>query len=237
MRATLNDGRANQPVTGPDIRSAQRAAKESPDAARSVDAARKKLSAWGLTDEQIAAIEKAGQAFETVNVLAPASGVVTKRSVVAGDYVQEGSPLFDVADLGAVWLLARVYEEDLPLVTVGRKVTATTTAYRDRPIEGVVAFVEPTVDRASRTVAARSSASGCPGARKARATVPRSWAAAIRRTGPASRTLCSPSRPGTTAIPAPPGWGRAVPGINSYLPRPHFQAGEHMPFRGYEAWL
>ena len=25
MRATLNDGRANQPVTGPDIRSAQRA--------------------------------------------------------------------------------------------------------------------------------------------------------------------------------------------------------------------
>lgn len=30
--------------------------------------------------------------------------------------------------------------------------------------------------------------------------------------------------------------GRAVPGVNSYLPRPRYVEGEHMPFRGCEAW-
>ncbi|MCE9637937.1 MAG: efflux RND transporter periplasmic adaptor subunit [Planctomycetes bacterium] len=134
---------------------AQGALPLTPDAAASRDSARKKLVAWGLTDEQIDAVAKAGTAFETVNVLAPSTGVVTKRSVVAGDYVQEGSALFDIADLSQVWLLARVYEEDLPLVTAGRKVVAVATAWRDQPFEGTVAFVEPTVDRASRTVGVR----------------------------------------------------------------------------------
>ncbi len=30
--------------------------------------------------------------------------------------------------------------------------------------------------------------------------------------------------------------GKAVPGINSYLPWPRFVPGEHMSFRGCEAW-
>jgi len=30
--------------------------------------------------------------------------------------------------------------------------------------------------------------------------------------------------------------GAAAPGVNEYLPRPRYVAGEHMPFRGAEAW-
>jgi phytanoyl-CoA hydroxylase len=30
--------------------------------------------------------------------------------------------------------------------------------------------------------------------------------------------------------------GKAVPGVNTYLPRPKYVAGEHMPFRGCESW-
>jgi phytanoyl-CoA hydroxylase len=31
--------------------------------------------------------------------------------------------------------------------------------------------------------------------------------------------------------------GRAVPGVNTYLPRPRFTPGIHMPFRGSEKWM
>jgi phytanoyl-CoA hydroxylase len=49
--------------------------------------------------------------------------------------------------------------------------------------------------------------------------------------------------PTTTRITAEQPWpsalllrGHAVPGVNHYQPRPTYIAGEHMPFRGCEAW-
>lgn len=156
--AAVTKGQPVLTLWSPELFSAEAAfvtaQRDAPGSSAAVSA-RRKLENWGLTAEQIDEIARAGQAFETVNVLAPATGVITRRSVVAGDYVQEGTALFDVADLSSVWLLARVYEEDLPLVVPGRRVTATTTAWRDQPVEGTIAFVDPVVDRASRTVGVR----------------------------------------------------------------------------------
>ena len=119
-------------------------------------AARRRLALWGLLDEQIAAIESAGAASPTIEIQSPAAGIVTKKSVVAGDYVQEGTALFDVADLSVVWVKARVYEADLGLVAAGRKVTATSTAYPGETFAGAIVFVDPVLDRATRTVALRA---------------------------------------------------------------------------------
>ncbi len=115
------------------------------------DASRSRLLLWGLWPEQTDAIEREGKAKPVVEVLAPLSGVVTKKAVVVGDYVAEGAALFDVADLTQVWLKARVYEEDLGLVGAGSKVSATTSAWKGETFEGVVAFVDPFLDRATRT--------------------------------------------------------------------------------------
>lgn len=116
-----------------------------------VDAARSRLTLWGLWPEQVEAIEKSGKASPTVDVLAPLAGIVTKKTVVAGDYVAEGAALFDVADLSTVWVKARVYEDDLGVVAVGQKVSATASAYPGETFEGTVVFVDPFLDRATRT--------------------------------------------------------------------------------------
>jgi Cu(I)/Ag(I) efflux system membrane fusion protein len=118
-------------------------------------AARSRLSLWGLTDEQLDEIEKADATASTIDVLAPISGVVTKKAVVVGDYVAEGAALFDVADLSDVWVKARVFEADLGVVAVGQKVTATSTAFAGETFEGTVAFVDPFLDKATRTAALR----------------------------------------------------------------------------------
>lgn len=120
------------------------------------DAARSRLALWGLLPAQIEAIERAGKASPTIDVQSPLAGVVTKKSVVVGDYVQEGTALFDVVDLSSVWLKARVYEVDLGLVAVGQKVAATATAFPGECFEGTVAFLDPVLDPASRTAGLRA---------------------------------------------------------------------------------
>jgi Cu(I)/Ag(I) efflux system membrane fusion protein len=114
-------------------------------------ATRSRLTLWGLWPEQVDAIEKAGVASTTIDVLSPLSGIVTKKAVVVGDYVAEGAALFDVADLSSVWVKARIYEDDLGVVAVGRKVVATASAYPGETFEGAVVFVDPFLDRATRT--------------------------------------------------------------------------------------
>lgn len=115
------------------------------------DAARSRLLLWGLWAEQIELLEREGKARPVVEVLAPLSGVVTRKGVVVGDYVAEGAALLDVADPTQVWIKARVYEDDLGLVATGAKVQATTSAYPGETFEGVVAFIDPFLDRATRT--------------------------------------------------------------------------------------
>jgi Cu(I)/Ag(I) efflux system membrane fusion protein len=120
------------------------------------DAARSRLALWGLQPEQVAEIERSGRAEPTVAILAPLSGVVTKKAVVVGDYVTEGTALFDVADLSAVWVKARVYEDDLGVVRPGQEVRATASAWPGEEFAGKVAFVDPILDRTTRTADLRA---------------------------------------------------------------------------------
>jgi Cu(I)/Ag(I) efflux system membrane fusion protein len=122
-----------------------------------VAAARSRLVRWGLWPEQVAQIEETGTATPTVQVLSPLSGVVTKKSVFIGDYVAEGTPLFDVADLATVWIKARVYEVDLGVVAAGQTLAATSTAFPGESFEGTVEFIDPVLDTATRTASLRAS--------------------------------------------------------------------------------
>lgn len=130
-------------------------------AARSIEpgallgAWREKLRLWGLTAEQVDQILADGRADYQVPILAPIGGVVTRKNVVQGRYVAEGEALFEIADLDHVWIQAQVYEDQLALVRVGQAIEATVEAYRGRTFRGEVAFVDPVLDPATRTVNVR----------------------------------------------------------------------------------
>jgi Cu(I)/Ag(I) efflux system membrane fusion protein len=121
-----------------------------------VDSARSRLILWGLWPEQLDAIVAGDTASASVDVLAPLSGVIARKAVLVGDYVTEGAPLFDVADLSTVWIVAQVYEEDLGVIAVGQEITATSLAYPGESFDGTIAFVDPILDRATRTADLRA---------------------------------------------------------------------------------
>lgn len=116
-----------------------------------VEAARRRLAYWDITDAQIAQIERSGQVTKTLTLVAPASGIVLDKQVVDGQHVMAGAPLYRIADLTQVWVEGDVFEQDLQYVTVGSQAHIEVSAYAGRHIMGRVSFVYPTVDERSRT--------------------------------------------------------------------------------------
>jgi multidrug efflux pump subunit AcrA (membrane-fusion protein) len=117
--------------------------------------ARERLELWGIDKEQIENILKSGRPITQLTIRSPISGHVIRKYQVEGEYVEEGARLYDVADLSTVWIQAQVYEQDLPLIKEGMPVRAKTAAFPNHEFAGRVAFVQPHLDQASRTVTAR----------------------------------------------------------------------------------
>lgn len=118
-------------------------------------AARQRLLLWGLSAEQLDAMLERGEPTVHVKVPSPISGTVMSKNVVAGDYVDEGTPMYTVADLSVLWMIARVFEDEATLVHLGQRVEIRASAYSDRVFEGFVSFVDPRIDARTRTVGVR----------------------------------------------------------------------------------
>jgi multidrug efflux pump subunit AcrA (membrane-fusion protein) len=112
------------------------------------------LKLWGLSQGQIERILTSGDATH-VDFESPIAGTVVAKNIVLGDSVMDGAPLFTVADLSHVWVVARIYEDEVGLIQPGQLVELTAAAWPGKTFAGRVTFLEPTVDRETRTVGAR----------------------------------------------------------------------------------
>jgi RND family efflux transporter MFP subunit len=119
-----------------------------------VRASKRRLELWGVSAQQIEDVAGGTKTVE-ITTYSPLSGVVTKRNVTEGQYVKEGDSLFELADLGTVWVQTDIFESDIPLVRVGQKVKIAVPALSGRSIPGIVNFLQPSVDPQSRTLTAR----------------------------------------------------------------------------------
>lgn len=123
-----------------------------PDAAK---AARDRLRLFGISSAEIDRLEKRGTAERALTLHAPISGFVTMKTVVAGSRVAPNDPLFEIVDLSRVWVMADVYENELPRLKVGQKAMLTLSYWPDKKWVGRVSYILPTVDEKTRTVKVR----------------------------------------------------------------------------------
>jgi cobalt-zinc-cadmium efflux system membrane fusion protein len=120
------------------------------------DAARQQLRTLGVDDPGLEDILKNRPLDRGLAVIrAPIEGVVVERLVTPGQLLQAGAtPCFTVADLSTVWVMANVFETDLPFVAVGDPATITLgEGGEGRP--GKVDYVSALVDPTTRAVAVR----------------------------------------------------------------------------------
>jgi len=119
------------------------------------NAASGKLKLWDLNDKQIDNIEKNGEPLVYFDVLSPVSGTVTMRHVTIGDYVKEGTPLFEVIDLNKLWVMFDAYEVDLPWIKTGDKIDFTVQALPGRNFSSKVTFIDPFINNKTRIAKVR----------------------------------------------------------------------------------
>jgi membrane fusion protein, copper/silver efflux system len=120
-----------------------------------VESTRRRLLLFGMTDAQVAQVERTRKPILATNIISPVSGVVTKKLAVEQQYVGQGQALIEVADLSSVWVEADVYEQQLPSVSVGDKVEITAAAVPGRTFNGSIAFIGPVLEGATRTARVR----------------------------------------------------------------------------------
>jgi RND family efflux transporter MFP subunit len=125
------------------------------DAERLLSAARGRLILWEITEDQIAELERTGKPMRTVRFNVPATGEVMRKSVTEGQHVQAGEPLLEIYDLSKIWLIADIYEQDLPWVQEGLPVRVELPYDPGKTFEGRVDHVYYMLDTKTRTARAR----------------------------------------------------------------------------------
>lgn len=119
-------------------------------------AAKKKLEIFGLTTDQIQTLEKTREINITLTYYSPISGTVIEKKVQEGDYVNEGTVIYNVAELSTLWNIAEVYESNLANIKVGSSVKLRLRAYPGEEFNGRVTFIYPVINPQTRTVKVRS---------------------------------------------------------------------------------
>jgi membrane fusion protein, copper/silver efflux system len=120
-----------------------------------VESTRRRLNLFGMSDAQIAQLERTRKPILATSMTSPVSGVVTRKLAVEQQYVMQGQPLLEVADLSNVWVEADVYEQQIPDVKLGQRVIITSAATPGRNFAGRVSFISPVLEGATRTARVR----------------------------------------------------------------------------------
>ncbi len=124
-------------------------------ARRTLESTKRRLLYWGITEEQIAELERTGEVRRSMTLRSPFTGVVTMKSALPGQKVAPGTDLYHIADLSRVWVEASVFDGDLPFVRLGQEATMTLSYLPGEELTGRVAFLSPVVREKTRDVAIR----------------------------------------------------------------------------------
>lgn len=120
-----------------------------------LESARKRLELWEISEEQIKRLEETRTPENTLELVAPLTGVVLEKKVFPKQMIQAGMMLYRIADLSQVWLEIEVYEYELPLLQVGQTVTVRVDAIPDETFDGKVDFIYPYLENKTRTTKVR----------------------------------------------------------------------------------
>lgn len=125
------------------------------DAAAMQKAARQRLKLWDISDSQIDKIEKTGTPIRTLTVFSPASGYVVQKTAIQGTRVMAGEKLLDIVDLTKIWVVADIYERDMPFVKIGQKATINLSYFSEKKFESTIEYLYPLLAGETRTMKAR----------------------------------------------------------------------------------
>jgi len=126
-----------------------------PEQSELVKSAERRLQLWDISDEQIQKLKETRQVNQTMTITSPADGIVTMKKVVDGSAIKAGMDLFQIIDYNKMWVIAQIFESELPWIRVGDKVVIKSSYDPMLEKSGKIDFIYPQVDTKSRSVDVR----------------------------------------------------------------------------------
>jgi len=120
-----------------------------------LESARRRLKLWDITDEQIEALGKVGQPKKTMALHSPSSGFVLEKNAYQGMNVIPGMVLYKLADLSIVWLIADIYEYELPFIRLGQQASIQIASIPGEVFTGKAVYIYPSLNAETRTANVR----------------------------------------------------------------------------------
>jgi Cu(I)/Ag(I) efflux system membrane fusion protein/cobalt-zinc-cadmium efflux system membrane fusion protein len=120
-----------------------------------LEASRRRLQLWDISARSINQLEQTRSVSKTLPIYAPYSGVVTMKMVQEGQFVKSGMELMKISDLSKVWVLADIYEYELPWVEVGQDAEVRLPFVGGKTLHAQISYLYPYVEARTRTVKAR----------------------------------------------------------------------------------
>ena len=120
-----------------------------------VNASRRRLQYWDISDEDIATLERTRTPHKTMTLYSPIDGVVIEKMAFRGKKVMAGENLYKVADLSTVWVQGEIYEYEVTAVKLGQPATITLASYPGEVFRGKVTYIYPVLQEKTRTVKVR----------------------------------------------------------------------------------
>lgn len=117
--------------------------------------AKRRLLYWDISEIEIDNLEKKGIPKKTLPIYSPANGIVTDKMIVEGDNIMTGMNLFKIADLSNVWVIAEIYQFELPWVKVGQTADIELSYLPGRSYKGKITYIYPYLGMETKTVKVR----------------------------------------------------------------------------------
>jgi RND family efflux transporter MFP subunit len=136
-----------------EVQRAEALSKAGAIADRQRDQARNQLTAaQAMLADARARLANAEKQLNKTVIKAPFSGVVSARSVNAGDFMSPGGAAFTIVNPSTMRLEASVSAEDLGAIRLGAPVEFTVNGYGNRRFTGRISSINPVADPATRQV-------------------------------------------------------------------------------------
>jgi membrane fusion protein, copper/silver efflux system len=119
------------------------------------ESTRERLRLWEIPESEIREIERRGTPNKNLTLYSPINGFVLIRNGFSGHRVTPEMELYSIVDLSTLWVLADVYEYELPMIKLGQTATMTLSSFPGRTFTGKVTYIYPGLEAATRTLKIR----------------------------------------------------------------------------------
>src|SRR3990172_7646604 len=121
-----------------------------------IESAKRRLEYWDISEKEIADLEKRGTPNKTMTIYSPVGGIVTEKMVLQGQNIMAGMELFKISDLSNVWVIADVYQYEVPWIKNGQEIELNLSYLPNKSYKGKITYIYPFLNEESKTVKVRA---------------------------------------------------------------------------------